>query len=72
MWRDNWDRYEILPADSVVPTPYRLFKQCDPRWAEDRMGLTGTHSVCEVGCLMSSTSMALNRESSLHLLCLAN
>ena len=56
-------QYEILPAQSVVPLPYRLFKQCDPRWAEDRMGLTGTHSVCEVGCLMSSTSMALNRES---------
>ena len=54
-------QYEVLPAAAVVPLPYRLFKQCDPRWAEDRMGLTGTHTVCAVGCLMSSTSMALNR-----------
>lgn len=58
----TFGRYEMLPANSTIPLPYRLFKQCDPRWAEDRMGLTGTHTVCEVGCLMSSTSMALNRE----------
>ena len=57
-------QYEVLPASAAVPQPYRLFKQCDPRWANDRMGLTGTHTVCAVGCLMSSTSMALNRARS--------
>ena len=31
-------------------------KQCDPRWGNDTMVTT---TICAVGCLMSSTSMAL-------------
>lgn len=37
---------------------YPLFKQCDPKWGNDRLGSDST--ICKVGCLMSSVSMALN------------
>jgi hypothetical protein len=33
-----------------------LFFQCDSRWGDDYMG---DKTICQVGCLMSSTSMAL-------------
>ena len=36
---------------------YPLFKQCDGRWAWNRVGNGGT--ICQIGCLMSSVSMAL-------------
>ena len=61
-------QYEMLPAAAVVPLPYRLFKQCDPKWADAKMG-GGGHTVCAVGCLMSSTAMALNRKPAAPLLC---
>jgi len=52
--------YEVLPIRSaVVPHPYRLFKQWDFRWSSDTM-IWGNTTVAQVGCLMSSTSMALN------------
>lgn len=44
-------------GDRVVPFEYPLFKQCDTRWGSD---IIETKTVCTVGCLMSSTSMALN------------
>jgi len=40
-----------------------LFKQCDPRWGNDMMGIDGPGhraTVCREGCAMSSLSMALN------------
>jgi len=33
-----------------------LFSQCDSQWADDLMD---TKTICQVGCLMSSTSMGL-------------
>lgn len=52
-----------LPVHSLVPEAYPLYKQCDPRWAEDVIGIdappTDRKTVCAVGCLMSSTSMVL-------------
>ena len=39
-----------------VPFSYPTFKQCDSRWGSD---IIETTTVCKVGCLMSSTSMAL-------------
>jgi hypothetical protein len=39
-----------------VPFTYPTFKQCDGRWGAD---VIETTTVCKVGCLMSSTSMAL-------------
>ena len=35
-----------------------LFKQCDPRWADHRIHVS---TICGVGCLMSSTAMALHQ-----------
>ncbi len=45
------------PAVGTVPNPMPLFMQCDPRWGNDLME---TQTICAVGCLMSSVSMALN------------
>ena len=50
--------YEMLPSAATVPLPYPLFKQCDPAWATDEIHVK---TVCAVGCLMSSTSMALRQ-----------
>jgi len=40
-----------------TPFSYPLYKQCDPQWGNNVMI---NHTICEVGCLMSSISMALN------------
>lgn len=37
---------------------YPLYKQCDPKWANDQLG-TSSNTICKAGCLMSSASMAL-------------
>lgn len=39
-----------------IPYTYPLFKQCNASWGNDIMVST---TICKVGCLMSSTSMAL-------------
>lgn len=44
----------------VIPTQYPLYKQCDPRWGNDTMVTT---TVCDVGCLMSSISMAIGENN---------
>ncbi|KAL0482071.1 N-acetylmuramoyl-L-alanine amidase [Acrasis kona] len=48
-------------ASSYVRTAshksYPLFKQCDTKWGGNKLG---TSTVCKIGCLMSSVSMALN------------
>jgi Peptidase_C39 like family len=43
-------------SSPVIPYAYPLYKQCDPRWGND---LIYTDTVCAVGCLMSSVSMAI-------------
>ncbi len=45
-----------VPTSAVIPFKYPLYKQCDPRWGKDIIVST---TVCAVGCLMSSTSMAI-------------
>eukprot|EP00465_Bigelowiella_longifila_P001714 CAMPEP_0185251500 /NCGR_PEP_ID=MMETSP1359-20130426/889_1 /TAXON_ID=552665 /ORGANISM="Bigelowiella longifila, Strain CCMP242" /LENGTH=195 /DNA_ID=CAMNT_0027833417 /DNA_START=24 /DNA_END=608 /DNA_ORIENTATION=- len=47
----------IKLMNKTIPFEYPLFKQCDPTWGSDLMVTT---TICKVGCLMSSTSMALN------------
>ena len=42
---------------SAFSRSYPLFKQCDSRWGGDSLGSSST--ICKVGCLMSSVSMAL-------------
>jgi hypothetical protein len=44
-------------GDCKPPRSYVLFKQCDSRWGSNYIS---TQTVCQVGCLMSSVSMALN------------
>ena len=48
----------ILKAANITTSPYDypLLKQCDDKWGDDLMV---TKTVCQVGCLMSSTSMGL-------------
>lgn len=48
--------YSILPPKSYVPKYYPLQKQYDYRWGDD---VIVTKTIRQVGCLMSSTSMAL-------------
>lgn len=44
----------------VIPFPYpQLYKQCDLAWGNDLIGQELDVTICDVGCLMSSTSMAL-------------
>lgn len=50
--------FEMLPSAATVPLAYPLFKQCDPAWGADAIHIK---TVCAVGCLMSSTSMALRQ-----------
>ena len=42
---------------------YPLFKQCDPRWGGNEMGVAGAgerSTICGEGCAMSSLAMVLN------------
>jgi hypothetical protein len=42
--------------NTTVPFEYPLYGQCDEKWGDDMMD---TKTICDVGCLMSSTAMAL-------------
>eukprot|EP01094_Clydonella_sp_ATCC50884_P020043 TRINITY_DN4062_c0_g1_i1.p1 TRINITY_DN4062_c0_g1~~TRINITY_DN4062_c0_g1_i1.p1 ORF type:complete len:202 (+),score=68.54 TRINITY_DN4062_c0_g1_i1:87-692(+) len=44
------------PPSAIIPFKYPLYLQCDPKWGNDTMVST---TICSVGCLMSSVSMAL-------------
>eukprot|EP01096_Ripella_sp_DP13-Kostka_P003143 TRINITY_DN14533_c0_g1_i1.p1 TRINITY_DN14533_c0_g1~~TRINITY_DN14533_c0_g1_i1.p1 ORF type:complete len:217 (+),score=66.94 TRINITY_DN14533_c0_g1_i1:73-651(+) len=47
----------VAHSKNVIPKQYPLFLQCDPQWGAD---VIVSETVCQVGCLMSSISMALN------------
>jgi hypothetical protein len=38
---------------------YPMYKQCDSRWGNERLG-TSSRTICQAGCLMSSAAMALS------------
>jgi ABC-type bacteriocin/lantibiotic exporter with double-glycine peptidase domain len=42
----------------VLSRSYPLYKQCDSKWGSQHIG-TSSKTICQVGCLMSSASMAL-------------
>lgn len=46
-----------FPSNATIPFDYPLYKQCDSRWGNHMMV---TKTICQVGCLMSSVSMALH------------
>ena len=48
--------FVAVPGYGEIPYHYPLFKQCNSSWGNDVMVTT---TICKVGCLMSSTSMAL-------------
>lgn len=37
---------------------YPMYKQCDSKWGSEILG-TGSKTICQAGCLMSSAAMAL-------------
>lgn len=43
-------------SNFTIPYEFPLFKQCDSLWGSDLMD---TKTICQVGCLMSSTAMGL-------------
>jgi hypothetical protein len=51
----------LLSVLLIVATSrtYPLYKQCDSRWASEKLGTHPTNTICSSGCLMSSASMAL-------------
>lgn len=38
---------------------YVLYKQCDARWKNERLGTSSSNTICSAGCAMSSLTMAL-------------
>ena len=48
----------IVLLSLVFSRNYPLYKQCDPKWAQERLG-TSSNTICGAGCLMSSAAMAL-------------
>jgi hypothetical protein len=52
----------LLVVDVSSVSTYPLYKQCDPRWGHDMMGINGTGhraSICAEGCAMSCVAMVL-------------
>jgi uncharacterized protein YvpB len=56
----GWAASNYLRPDANCKVKFNppLFKQCDSRWANDRLGKDST--ICKVGCLMTSVAMAMN------------
>jgi hypothetical protein len=50
----SWPTEPAVTA--IIPKEYPLYKQCNSTWGNN---LIKTETICAVGCLMSSTSMAL-------------
>lgn len=44
---------------AIFSRSYPLYKQCDPKWANEQLG-TSSVTICKAGCLMSSASMGLS------------
>jgi hypothetical protein len=59
-------RASLLVASLAAAQAFRsypLFKQCDPAWGSNQMGVAGNgerSNICGEGCAMSSLSMAMN------------
>eukprot|EP01111_Echinosteliopsis_oligospora_P006974 TRINITY_DN21480_c0_g1_i1.p1 TRINITY_DN21480_c0_g1~~TRINITY_DN21480_c0_g1_i1.p1 ORF type:complete len:197 (-),score=40.17 TRINITY_DN21480_c0_g1_i1:72-662(-) len=50
----------VYASNVTVPVTYPLFKQCNTSWGSINIGTSKNTTICQVGCLMSSVSMALN------------
>ena len=49
----------ILLVALITARKYPLYSQCDSKWANDKVG-TSDRTICQIGCLISSASMALS------------
>ncbi|KAL4426791.1 hypothetical protein ABPG74_006588 [Tetrahymena malaccensis] len=49
----------LITLAIVSARDYPLFKQCDDSWGSEELG-PGPKTICRIGCLISSVSMALN------------
>ena len=52
----------VLLVSGAAAYHFPLYKQCDPQWGSDMMGVQGPgerNTICNEGCAMSSTAMAL-------------
>ena len=49
----------LLLLTLVATRKYPLYSQCDSKWANNKVG-TGDKTICQIGCLISSASMALS------------
>jgi hypothetical protein len=49
---------DVVELRNYHSNPYPLYKQCDPTWGSTIMGGDNL-TICQVGCLMSSTSSGL-------------
>jgi Peptidase_C39 like family len=52
----------ILISATAILASYPLFKQCDPKWGNNEMGVNGNgerSTICGEGCAMTSVSMVL-------------
>ncbi|EAR82369.3 peptidase C39 family protein (macronuclear) [Tetrahymena thermophila SB210] len=48
----------IIALGVASARDYPLFKQCDSQWGSEELG-PGPKTICKIGCLVSSVSMAL-------------
>jgi len=48
----------LLFLQVVTSCKWHLYKQCDPKWGQHKLG-TSTNTICSAGCAMSSVAMAL-------------
>lgn len=48
----------VASAGVVQPCSWKLFKQCDSRWAQHPLG-TSSNTICSDGCAMSSVAMSV-------------
>ena len=42
-----------------ISMDYQMWKQCDSRWANNRLGYSTSDTICSAGCLMTSITMAV-------------
>jgi hypothetical protein len=49
----------LLGVSLAAQRSYTLFKQCDSKWGNNKLG-TSANTICKSGCAMSSVAMILN------------
>ncbi len=54
-----FSRICIIATIMSAAFAYPLFKQCDDRWRNDKLG-TSSKTFCQAACLMVSVAMVLN------------